>query len=1262
MKVFIYQWHVSDEEDDNDQEVCKIRAYGINEKHETVCIHIQGFMPWLFLEVKTPMSSWTDYKNMVKNKVLERFRGPIHKTFSIMYKKKLYFHQEDRMSPFFKVYFPSNKSRKNAFYRLQRHTTSLLGRKMEFLCHEHDASPLLQMTCRQDLPTAGWVEIQGKKQPERAKITRLDHEYTTDFTHLSRVNDDGLGVPPVVIMSFDIETYSTNPNRMPDASVPGDCVFQISCAVEHQDGSVSKHLLTLGSIDLGKKIDVRCFASEVDLLMGFQEFLRETDPHVVIGYNIFGFDIPYLVGRARFHNVLGRFDIWGFPFKKHSPEKEIRWSSSAYSYQNFRYLDAEGRVFVDLLPVVKREYKFSNYKLKTVSTFFLGDTKDPLTHHDIFDAYREGVLGNQKKKLADCGKYCVQDAHLVLRLFKVLETWIGLIEMAKICNVPIMSLFTQGQQIKVFSQVYKKCVSEGILVQCYQSLPKVAELEDVDSYSGAYVFPPKPGVYDWVIPFDFSSLYPTTIIAYNIDYSTLVIDDSLPDDQCHIIEWEDHIGCEHDTDKTKKERTVCKKYRFRFRKEPMGVIPSLLQALLSQRSETKKRLKSTSDTTLRTVLDKRQLAYKVSANSMYGAMGVKRGYLPFMPGAMSTTAMGRMSIQKAAAFVKRKHAGQLIYGDSVAPDTPLYLRRKGSNMVEIFSIEEFFSMFPTQPYPQFRSDHPGLIEKEQAVVPPAIEESTWEIMGAHGWTPVKRVIRHKTKKTLFKIFTSSGCVETTEDHSLLLSDGSLIKPSKLKVNQQLLCTPLLEKHIPSRLTDFESLKDFIIQPDGMLRFRESLSLVEQARLFWLLRGRWPGLRFVLDSETGHWLIDPYNKKETLRGVVQRIVATARDKMSTVYDIETEEGRFHCGVGDLVVKNTDSIYCHFETRLDAKTIWSLAKKVEEEFVRLFPKPMKLVFEEKIYKTFLILTKKRYMAYTCGDDGEVDEDLTIRGVLLARRDNCRWVRDIYEKVVRSIMDRQGRAEILDSVCASVLGLFQWQSWKTSDFVVSKLVGKDYKIKPLPEDVKKFEKRCHELQIKGAPQNPTPELIRDRYNKALAGGNVDTDRAEAWFRDYIEKSQPPHVQLAFKMKRRGFPVEPGSRIEFLVVESENLKAKLNERLEDPVYFRSHRDLLRLDRLYYVQALAKPLDQLLEVVYQIKDFTKNLHGLHTRHKKMVAELEDKWAPTLEFQEEDGTPSLVGKKKASVPRTKTTASKKSVASPMIKSPPGKALSPYDFL
>jgi DNA polymerase elongation subunit (family B) len=72
---------------------------------------------------------------------------------------------------------------------------------------------------------------------------------------------------------------------------------------------------------------------------------------------------------------------------------------------------------------------------------------------------------------------------------------------------------------------------------------------------------------------------------------------------------------------------------------------------------------------LNNVLDKRQLAYKVSANSMYGAMGVKKGYLPFMPGAMVTTFMGRTNIEIVAKTIQEKYKGELVYGDKFVSST-----------------------------------------------------------------------------------------------------------------------------------------------------------------------------------------------------------------------------------------------------------------------------------------------------------------------------------------------------------------------------------------------------------------------------------------------------------------------------------------------------------------------------------------------------------------------------------------------------------------
>jgi intein/homing endonuclease len=203
------------------------------------------------------------------------------------------------------------------------------------------------------------------------------------------------------------------------------------------------------------------------------------------------------------------------------------------------------------------------------------------------------------------------------------------------------------------------------------------------------------------------SLYPTTIIAYNLDYSTLVTDDSIPDSKCNVFTWRDCVSCQHDPkvirknelteyiekekkiiktlrekrdnklNKTNRDKIVeelnrkveelkpyteerskiaktiskypmCEERHYRFLKEPKGVIPTILENLLNARKNTRKEIKKhkaeiseTEDADaiknlklLNNVLDKRQLAYKISANSMYGSWGVRKGYLPFMPGAM----------------------------------------------------------------------------------------------------------------------------------------------------------------------------------------------------------------------------------------------------------------------------------------------------------------------------------------------------------------------------------------------------------------------------------------------------------------------------------------------------------------------------------------------------------------------------------------------------------------------------------------------------
>ena len=743
-RFFPYHWYI----DDTEKLVTCIRVYGLDSNNKNVCLRIDDFNPFAYLELPCDID-WTGGKEQLLGNKIDKECGvsrPLTKT--VEFKKRLYGAYLDKngnhqLFPYLKCTFSNVNDMKILSYKLRKPliVTGFNGKGLHLKMHELDASPILQLTCCRNISTAGWIDFHGYEQNEDEKVTICDHEYKVSWKNLYPYESNVF--PKPLILGFDIEVNSHNPSKFPDAEREGDKVFQISCVLK-RDGSdhIDCHLLTLGSPDqeiTGNEVTIHLFKTEASLIQGFASFVLDKAPNIIAGYNILGFDIPYLIKRAKLNCCLSEFDRQGFHKYSHANEKKIKWSSSAYKNQEFEYLDAEGRLYVDLLPLVKRDFKMNNYKLKTVSEYFIGESKDPLSVKGIFKCYRLGTKKNDdgtyshiaRKAMAICGKYCVQDSVIVVRLMDKLKTWVGLTEMAKTCQVSIFSLYTQGQQIKVYSQVYKFCMQQNIVVE--KDGYVVAENE---RYVGAHVFPPVPGRYGKVVPFDFASLYPTTIIAYNIDYHTFVTDETIPDAKCHVMEWQDCIGCQHDPkvirkkelteyidiereklkklrekrnatkgsdakeqlaseiakmveelkpymnersdlNKSKPKFPMCEKRRYRFLKEPRGVLPTVIQNLLDARKHTRKvdmkavgqeleacvdpvrikELKSILD-----VLDKRQLAYKVSCNSMYGAMGVRRGYLPFMPGAMCTTYMGRVNIERVAEAIPRKFGGELVYG------------------------------------------------------------------------------------------------------------------------------------------------------------------------------------------------------------------------------------------------------------------------------------------------------------------------------------------------------------------------------------------------------------------------------------------------------------------------------------------------------------------------------------------------------------------------------------------------------------------------
>lgn len=726
-EFYAYSWHIDEEY----QEETFIRAYGFDNHNKNICVAINGFRPFVWVELPL-FIDWKKEGNKEKLYLYFKQTFPGIKCTLKFYKKlyganlkKIGDNYTHKMFPFLLCSFSSYKDLKIFPSKLkvpQRITN--LG-FLKFRVHGQDACPRLQLTSKYNLPTAGWIKFKGIEIHDKEdKFTSCEREFMVDLRIRNKEKiiekSNNTTIPKPLILSFDLEVNSEDQVAMPKASRPGDVIFQISCVFSYLGSQIyDRYLLSLGSPKKQiVKANILTYHTEKQLLMGFRDLINEKNPNVIIGYNIFNFDIPYLIDRSNHKSIYPEWSQQGFPKNKQGIQREIKWSSSAYKNQEFKFLDCEGRLYIDLLPVIQRDFKLNDYKLKTVSEHFIGETKDDLDPKSIFRCYREGIKDDGElasKYMSICGKYCIQDSMLVIKLMEKLNIWYGLSEMAVVCNVPMITLFTKGQQIKVYSNLYKYCLENKIVPE--KDGYTIAENE---RYVGAYVFPPVPGLYENVVPVDFSSLYPSLIIAYNIDYSTCVFDPTIPDELCHVMEWEDHISCQHDPKVIEKEKLtltinkltseknydknlvsdlrkqrseitkklnkniMCEKRKYRFLKtteqnpEFKGVLPTIVQFLLDARKETRKEmaklktiLQTVTDNQERqnievtiSILNQRQLAYKVSANSMYGITGVKAGMLPFMPVAMSITYMGRTNILKVADIIQNKYKGTLVAGDT----------------------------------------------------------------------------------------------------------------------------------------------------------------------------------------------------------------------------------------------------------------------------------------------------------------------------------------------------------------------------------------------------------------------------------------------------------------------------------------------------------------------------------------------------------------------------------------------------------------------
>lgn len=683
--VSVYDWTYHE----LDENKTIIMAWGLDQKSKPCVVRIEDFTFKCYVEMPEKITNYQFDRFIDWIKKILKEDAPVKSR--LKYKRKLHHYQYLKTYPMALLEFKSLNALKHCDRLLSKELNGPLG-KRNFQVFETKIPTIRKLLTERNLLYSGWIKGDFNIVDFDFKITTLEREYICPYKSLFMPEPKDLEVQAVnpTIFSFDIECYSSNPKAMPKKTSATDVVFAVSCIFTRlgsKDSQRDKYLIAIGQDLTVKDATLIQVSQEEELLDELRKLIKTLDPDILVGYNIFGFDIPYTDFRIQRYTMSPVWGEMGRIIRKQTTVKKLSWESSAFGHNDFfQFSGMDGRICLDLLPIIKRDYKLLRYDLDFVSNNFLGKGKFPIKAKQIFgytkeynEARKERNVNGERyanalenyNKILD---YCVQDSDLVIDLLEKLSMWIGLSELSNIVGVSIVDIFTRGQQIRCLSQIYDLATRENIVIDN-------RVIKNTLSFSGGYVQEPIPGLYDNVVCLDFASLYPSIIMAFNICYTTLLepseqfeydkvnhffIDmdaseiDNGEEDETPIEE----IGTlEKDLNPILSNK-IQAHHRFVKKEVYEGVLPRLVSKLVNERRSVRKMMEGNKDPIMKIILDKRQLALKISANSVFGFLGVPNGKLPLIEGAMSITAKGRELIGYVNKYLEEKYKAKIVYNDT----------------------------------------------------------------------------------------------------------------------------------------------------------------------------------------------------------------------------------------------------------------------------------------------------------------------------------------------------------------------------------------------------------------------------------------------------------------------------------------------------------------------------------------------------------------------------------------------------------------------
>ena len=414
------------------------------------------------------------------------------------------------------------------------------------------------------------------------------------------------------ILSFDLEVR--NPHGMPNSEEDEIIMIGVS-----SNFGINQVISTKTNSE-DRNDFVNQVGTEKEMIEEFVKIIKENNIDILVGYNSDNFDFPYLKDRAKILGV----------------DLDIGMDGSDIKFIRRGYANAgsfKGLIHVDLYLVMRRYMSLERYTLERVYYELFGEEKIDVPGDRIWEFWDNG--GEELDNLFD---YSLDD---VVSTLKIAEQTLPLnLELTRIIGQPLfdVSRMATGQQAEWF--LVKQAYFDNEVVPNKQGA-NFANRAAAEDNEGGYVREPEKGLHENLVQFDFRSLYPSIIISKNISPDVMYLGD---------VENED-------------EYNIAPEHGLKFKKEPKGFIPSVIDKILQERFRIKREMKASTDDTERKALDVQQQAIKRLANTMYGIYGFPRFRWYSFECAKAITSWGRQYI-KSSIKKAEEYGFYAIYADT----------------------------------------------------------------------------------------------------------------------------------------------------------------------------------------------------------------------------------------------------------------------------------------------------------------------------------------------------------------------------------------------------------------------------------------------------------------------------------------------------------------------------------------------------------------------------------------------------------------------